>query len=149
MFTYQTDGEFEKWVESGLSTFETWHLVAEIYLKNTFNDGDRIEIDDGCNYVGHLAIEKDACVAMTGCFGSDDIELTIMSSHAVGSTGFLWTKEGVIHAVDVNEKVIPLSLRPHKKRTASVVCLINIVYSIANFVASWLKWLQIISNDFS
>jgi hypothetical protein len=31
MFTKQTDGKFEKWVESGLSTFEIRRLVAEIY----------------------------------------------------------------------------------------------------------------------
>ena len=33
---YQTDGEFEKLVESGLSTFETWRLVAEIYFSTSF-----------------------------------------------------------------------------------------------------------------
>ena len=84
------------------------HLCAlndETYFKNNFNNGDKIEIDDGCNYFGNLAIEKDACVAMTGCFGSDDIELTIMSSHVIGSTGFVWTKEGIVHAVDVDKKV--------------------------------------------
>ena len=32
MFTKQTDGKFEKWVESGLSTFEFRRLVAEIYF---------------------------------------------------------------------------------------------------------------------
>ena len=32
MFTKQTDGKFEKWVESGLSTFEIRRLVAEIYF---------------------------------------------------------------------------------------------------------------------
>ena len=32
MFTKQTDGKFEKWAESGLSTFETRRLVAEIYF---------------------------------------------------------------------------------------------------------------------
>ena len=35
MFTKQTDGKFEKWVESGLSTFEIWRLVAEIYFNNS------------------------------------------------------------------------------------------------------------------
>ena len=34
MFTKQTDGKFEKWVESGLSTFEIRRLVAEIYFSN-------------------------------------------------------------------------------------------------------------------
>ena len=32
MLTKQTDGKFEKWVESGLSTFEIRRLVAEIYF---------------------------------------------------------------------------------------------------------------------
>ena len=34
MFTKQTDGKFEKWVESGLSTFEIQPLVAEIYFSD-------------------------------------------------------------------------------------------------------------------
>ena len=32
MFINQTESEFEKLVESGLSTFETRRLVAEIYF---------------------------------------------------------------------------------------------------------------------
>ena len=32
MFNKQTDGKFEKWVESSLSTFEIRRLVAEIYF---------------------------------------------------------------------------------------------------------------------
>ena len=35
MFTQQTDSDFEKWVESGLSTFETRRLVAEIYFNSS------------------------------------------------------------------------------------------------------------------
>ena len=93
---------------SVLVTFPDGYMDRLVLTKNTFNIDDKIEIDDGCNYVGHLAMEKDACVAMTGCFGADDIELTIMSSHVIGSTGFVWTKEGVIHAVDAHEKVILL-----------------------------------------
>ena len=33
MFINQTESEFEKWVECGLSTFETRRLVAEIYFR--------------------------------------------------------------------------------------------------------------------
>ena len=36
---YHTDGEFEKWVESGLSTFETQCLVAEIYFNQNLTPG--------------------------------------------------------------------------------------------------------------
>ena len=86
-------------------TFPDGYNDRLVLRKNHFNHGDKIEVDDGCNYVGHLAIEKDACVAMTGCFGSDDIEFTIMSSHSAGSTAFVWTKEGEIHIVDSDKKV--------------------------------------------
>ena len=86
-------------------TFPDCYNDRLVLRKNHFNDGDKIEFDDGCNYVGHLAIEKDACVAMTGCFGSDDIEFTIMSIHSAGSTAFVWTKKGEIHTVDSDKKV--------------------------------------------
>ena len=39
MFTYLNDVEFEKWVESGLSTFETQCLVAEIYFNQNLTPG--------------------------------------------------------------------------------------------------------------
>ena len=86
-------------------TFPDGYKDSLVLRKNHFDVGDKMEVDEGCNYIGHLEIEKDACVAMTGCFGSDDIEFTIMSRHATGSTGFVWTKEGEIHTVDGDKKV--------------------------------------------
>ena len=47
-----------------------------------------------CVYFGHLANEPDACVAMTGCAGSEDVELTILSTHNEVSHTFKWLKEG-------------------------------------------------------
>ena len=49
MFTKQTDGKFEKWVESGLSTFEIRRLVAEIYFRSPQ------DLDNKYNYFGHNA----------------------------------------------------------------------------------------------
>ena len=49
-----------------------------------------------CNFVGHLAKEKDALVAMTGCLGEEDVELTIQSERASPSNSWIWTKEGNI-----------------------------------------------------
>ena len=51
---------------------------------------------------------------MTGCFGSEDVEVTIMSSHAPGSTGFVWTKEGEIHAVDIDHEVCSMYTLDHQ-----------------------------------
>ena len=55
---------------------------------------------DECHYTGYLAHEKDACVSMTGCIGSEDILFTIISKHARDSPYFLWTKEGEVNVVE-------------------------------------------------
>ena len=47
-----------------------------------------------CVYFGHLANEPEACVAMTGCPGSEDVEFTILSTHNEVSHTFKWSKEG-------------------------------------------------------
>ena len=65
----------------------------------------RLASTDDCNFIGHLTNEPESCVAMTGCLGSDDVDFTIMSSHASGSTMFHWSKEG-----DVKLIVHPLSI---------------------------------------
>ena len=43
---------------------------------------------------------------MDGPLGFDDVELTIMSTHAIGSNSFVWSKEGDIHMVKPNQEVI-------------------------------------------
>ena len=40
-----------------------------VLQKHYFNEEDKKKIDNHCNYIGHLAEEKTACVAMTGCLG--------------------------------------------------------------------------------
>ena len=68
--------------------------------KHFYNDKDRITEEDNCRFFGHLEKEKEACVAMTGCLGSEDILFTIMSVHSPGSTHFIWTKEGYVEILD-------------------------------------------------
>ena len=60
----------------------------------------RLARNDDCNFIGHLTNEPETCVAMTGCLGSDDIDFTIMSSHASGSTMFHWSKEGDVRLIE-------------------------------------------------
>jgi len=55
---------------------------------------------DECIYSGHLADEPEACVAMTGCAGSDDVELTILSDRMIGSHMFKWTKDGDVEVLN-------------------------------------------------
>ena len=79
-----------------------------VLQKHYFNEEDKMKIDNHCNYVGHLAREKTACVAMTGCLGSDNVEFTIMSKHAADSNSFVWKKNGAIHAIHSEPNVSTL-----------------------------------------
>ena len=54
----------------------------------------------GCNYFGSLEKEVDACVAMTGCVGFEDVEFTIMSARTTGLSMFKWTKEGNVEIIE-------------------------------------------------
>ena len=89
-----------------LVTFPDGYTDRLVLRKHYFNEKDRMADDRHCNYIGHLEKETDACVAMTGCLGSDDVEFTIMSTHALGSNGFVWSKDGDVHMVKSNQKVI-------------------------------------------
>ena len=73
------------------------------------NEEDRIANEDHCNYLGHLANEPEACVAMTGCFGSEDVHFTILSLHAEESSLFMMTKDGKVEIIDSSFKVLTLT----------------------------------------
>mgnify|MGYP001387806578 FL=1 len=70
------------------------------------NDEDRIANKEHCNYIGHLANEPEACVAMTGCFELEDVHFTIMSVHAAKSSMFKWAKNGNVEIINSSFKVI-------------------------------------------
>ena len=69
------------------------------------NDQDRIANNDHCNFIGHLENENEACVAMTGCLGSEDVHFTVLSAHASESPMFKWTKEGSVEIIQRSVKV--------------------------------------------
>ena len=56
----------------------TDELILERYYPNEETKLDR-EYRKSCNYFGHLKNEKGACVAVTGCFGKEDMDFTILS----------------------------------------------------------------------
>merc|ERR1712166_609003 len=72
-------------------------LVLERYYAN---EEERMERTEACHYIGHLANEREACVAMTGCVGSEDVQFTIMSTHATESPMFKWTTEGNVEVIE-------------------------------------------------
>ena len=87
-------------IPSIVVTFPDGHADRLMLRKHYFNEEDRMASKNECHYTGHLAHEKDACVSMTGCIGSEDILFTIISKHARDTPYFLWTKEGEVNAIE-------------------------------------------------
>ena len=81
-------------------TFPNGHQDNLILDRYDANEEDRMSNKKHCNFIGHLENEPEACVAMTGCFGSEDVHLTILSTHATESRMFTWTKEGEVDVID-------------------------------------------------
>merc|ERR1711884_1018284 len=63
------------------------------------NENDRLARTENCHFFGHLEGEPEACIALTGCPGSDDLELTIMSEHSTNPT-FKWKKDGEVELIE-------------------------------------------------
>merc|ERR1711884_285015 len=63
------------------------------------NENDRLARTENCHFFGHLEGEPEACIALTGCPGSDDLELTIMSEHSNNPT-FKWKKDGEVELIE-------------------------------------------------
>ena len=80
-------------------TFPDGYTDTLVLSKYYSSEEDRMAGAEACHYIGHLANEHDACAAMTGCIGSEDIEFTIMSRHAKSSM-FRWTKDGNVEILD-------------------------------------------------
>ena len=59
-----------------------------------------VEEANACAYIGNLENERTACVAMTGCYGKEDVQFTILSKHAEGSVFYKWTKNGDVHVIE-------------------------------------------------
>ena len=86
-------------------TFPDGHSDEIRLGRHFFDDKDRIGTENDCRYFGHLENEHEACVAMTGCLGAEDVLVTIMSVHAPDSTHFLWTKDGEVSVLSPEENV--------------------------------------------
>ena len=89
-------------------TFPDGYTDTLILNKFYGNEEDRMAGLDRCHYFGHLANEPKACIAMTGCVGFEDVEFTILSTHAKTLHMFKWTKDGNVEILDffkVNSKL--------------------------------------------
>ena len=80
-------------------TFPDGQKDTLLFSKFYSNEEERKSGVERCHYNGHLEKEPEACVAMTGCVGTDDVEFTIFSSHSESNI-FKWTKDGNVEVID-------------------------------------------------
>ena len=79
------------------------------------NKVDEEEMEENeCIFMGHLETETSACIAITGCPGIDNVELTIFSKHAERSGVMKWSKDGSVELVDRAKLDVP---RPERLET--------------------------------
>ena len=76
-------------------------LVLE---RHYMTEMDRMAQKMHCNFIGHLAIDTEACVAVTGCPG-ERMEFTVNSIHAGSSNRFILHKSGELEKVESAFKV--------------------------------------------
>ncbi len=87
------------WVKVRFSDGYTDTLILEKHFNSEEDELTKAENEE-CNFIGHLAREKSACVAMTGCPGTEDVEFTIFSAHAHESPLYKWAKNGSVVAIE-------------------------------------------------
>jgi len=81
-------------------TFSDGYTDTLVLSRYHSSEEDRLAGVEECHFIGHLANEVDACVAMTGCVGSEDVDLTIFSTHAIQSSMFRWAKDGTVEVIE-------------------------------------------------
>ena len=79
-------------------TFPDGYTDTMVLSRYYSNENDRLARTENCHFFGHLEGEPDACIALTGCPGSDDLEFTIMSEH-LSDTMFKWNKNGNVQVI--------------------------------------------------
>ena len=79
--------------------FPDGSVDTAILNKYYSNEDDRKAGINRCNFIGHLAEEPDACIGMTGCPESEDVEFTIMSSRLNGSPMYKWNRDGHVEKI--------------------------------------------------
>ena len=72
-------------------------LVLDNYLVNGAYSFKAV--GESCSYIGHLAEDSEACVAMTGCLGMEDVELTILSFKDNRNGLFKWNRNGSVEQI--------------------------------------------------
>ena len=81
-------------------TFPNGQQDFTILRKFYSNEEDRMAGLEHCNHIGHLAGDPESQIAVTGCPGKDDLEMTILSKNMFGSPMVKWNLDGSIERIE-------------------------------------------------
>ena len=94
-------------IKISFSDGSTDTLVLSRYYSNREEELSGIK---RCNFIGNLANEVEACIGMTGCPGSEDVEFTILSSRLTKSPLYKWYKDsGIVEMISIEKVCIFLT----------------------------------------
>ena len=80
-------------------TFPDGSIDTLVLDKYYSNEDERKSGIQRCNFIGHLAEETGACIGMTGCPESEEVEFTIISSRLNGSPMYRWNRDGNVEKI--------------------------------------------------
>ena len=80
-------------------TFPDGSIDTLVLDKYYSNEDERKSGIQRCNFIGHLAEETGACIGMTGCPESEEVEFTIISSRLNGSPMYKWDRDGNVEKI--------------------------------------------------
>ena len=73
---YEVDDEVNLKLSFDDDTFDDVLILQPFYL----NEKERLGAEkDNCKFLGNLASDQDASVALTGCLNEEDVQITILS----------------------------------------------------------------------
>ena len=85
--------------------FPNGHEDSLILQRHYSNPEGRMSGERHCNFFGHLRHDSKACVAVTGCYPEENMELTINSKHSTESNMFVLEKSGNLVPIESAFKV--------------------------------------------
>ena len=85
--------------------FPNGHEDSLVLQRHYSNPEARMSGERHCNFFGHLRHDSKACVAVTGCYPEENMELTINSKHSTESNMFVLEKSGNLVAIESAFKV--------------------------------------------
>ena len=82
-------------------TFPNGYEDTLVLNKFYTNDEEKLEDEDNtCAYIGHLKKDMEACVAMTGCFGQEPVEFSVISDRVEDSGAYVWNLDGTVSVLE-------------------------------------------------